>query len=459
MDLSLRLLDTLSFGGPKEYYSRNYKLSHIFFPNTPEEKTVQWVVAPLSLVRDYGHDDRIGFTESEDILVPRDMHYAEMPFAALYLYFAKMDAQELNEHFGDIMGGRVQTQVREIVLGVTLNLAKDMLRVDEMKDLIHRFRANSDYRSEWEETFTEIIESYNPTHGGALVLLQGQRRSDGHYVATASQKLEAHHHNKHVTRSRIEADLRADFGATAIDSYWVSSVDLGYRSVIKDQKFKNMVPEIVAFLDQIARLEPGTEVKIGRDESRILYTSLEEAMSIRTRRVPYEIIDGTSVGENILKTNKNTAPFIQALALRFRYDLNQELKNVANALETVGERKRLGYDRNLAQLIREEVDKRPALPSPDRTSGDSIVEASLAMTPTEREGAVEELVRAADVLASALTGADEGLMEVGRISRAKALLEGTGVDITSLDQRLEELMSRRYSVLEPVKERKALPAN
>ena len=369
MKLELLAINQLrEFEDPTEaHYNRSYKIQ----VDIAGEK-VSYVVCPKTFMREYGQDTNVGFNEGERIYLPKDQNPALAPFFALYFHYSNLQEDELESRFGKgLLENLSQTDINGIILGTVLDLAKDILRPEEMNDMIKRLKKDDNlYFDGKEEIIKDVVKAYLPTDTSSKALAKREEQSLEYYTERFSERIGAHSGNKHIRRSVSLDGMRQAYGSGR-DLFnkagIVSSVPARTR-ILNDEHFRNNLPAIVEYLEQLEGIQKGTQVNLNREESRLMYEVLEGAMETR-KRPAYKIIDGSSPGENLLEATGQTAKFIGSLKLLLLNNVVKDHEEAQKQLKEIPEIvQRVKNEKDLASRVHDVLKTVNLLPNQNAVS-------------------------------------------------------------------------------------------
>ncbi|MBT6774461.1 hypothetical protein HOA91_03755 [Candidatus Woesearchaeota archaeon] len=457
MKLELLPINPLrGFEDPTEaHYKNSYKIQVEI-----AGETVSYVVCPKTFMNNHGRGSRVGFNEGERIYLPKDQNPALAPFFALYFHYSNLQENELESRFGKgLLKDLNPTEINGIILGTVLDLAKDVLRPEEMGDMIKRVKKDDQlYLQGKEDIIQEVVSAYLPATTSTQALAKREEQSLEYYTERFTERIGAHANNKHIRRSKYLDGARQLFGGGR-DIFnkagIVSSVPAGKR-VLDNELFRNNLPTIVEYIKQFENIQKGTRVKLSREESRLIYEILDGAMETR-RRPAYKMVDGSSPGENYLEATGDTAKFMGSLRMFLLENVVEDHQNAQKQLtELSGVVQRVRDEKDLASRVHDVLRTVNLLPdqnigydrnqlTPEATTNAVIPyngRVDLAL-----EEITEDLVEEERHLAEVLTAAPENSQSLRKAIQAQKLLKNLGISTTEVDDRITQINSgRRASV-------------
>ncbi len=419
----------------EKHWNENYK----FEVEIAGEK-IKYVFCPQTFLDRHGNGSKLGYsTDGRDgermIFVAKNLHYAQVPFVALYLFYQGLENGELNKRFGDQVNKFRSIELNEILLGTALGHATEFLRVEEMSGLINRFKEEPSYNLSIREIMLkDIIESYiSGQEVKSIVISDDAGRKL--YTERAAEYAISHHFNKYTRRSRNLSKLvqNTSFGEREFGAY-VVHCEYAYTTIKEDKSLRDNLPAVIKFLDALRELEPGTEVEIGPQESKILYAVVEGREKSRT--VPVLFRPSSEVGKNLIVIRNAAKRDLTALTNRLRYDLEQDRKDVCRMLE--------GIDTIVKRVGEGDTDARTKL----QTVIETYFSGTEALVPVSHQAqAVESMTanlqtRKTD-LEQILTRAPDDVVDLTNALHAKKYLERLGMDTEKVNALISSLVKNR----------------
>ncbi|MBT4824017.1 hypothetical protein HN695_02860 [Candidatus Woesearchaeota archaeon] len=427
---------------------------------------LKYKLAPNTFLDAHGNESGIGFDSGDAIFVPKNMHTAIQPIAALYLTFNSMGRLDLEDRFGKTtIEGLNGNEIRNLVLESVLGLAKDYLYPQQMKDLVHRFRSDPEYNNRNENTFREIVDMYDKESKDAGAMIRAEDTRLDHYLEGISAKVGAHQKSQFVKSSRSLHGIMGEIpGLGGILRAFVSSSEPAYSRIISNPEFNEYLPEVIMFLSGLQEHEKGTKIKLGIAESRLMFECYEASIHYRHRE-PFKWEDGNpnvDGQENYMIITGQTNRFLESVVMRLKGKVLDEHKVTVKQLE--GARKIAAQiaagDKEMAAYFLESQEKstgRKELAEAEAAAEKAEVEeiARQALIPytgeTEAEEAVGDLVgqlvQHERSLGYALLGAPRDRMDLRDAVRAKELLQRLGLNPEEVEAKIDDLLAERSASL------------
>ncbi len=322
MKLSLRL-EPIGKNPVEEFYRKNYK-----FEVEVNGEKIRYVFCSNPFLNKYGDGSNLGFVEDDMIFISKGLHYAQVPFVALYLYYKSLSSNELSQKIGEDTANITSSESQEALIKATLDQASDYLRREEISNLVERFRNepynNLPIRESMLKDFMGLDRS--PKDSEDLIKYEGDKTK--FYVERVNDFLKAHHNNKHIARSRaieMSEELRDSFSELVIKS------ERPYQYLINDPVYKNNLIGVIEFINQLENLECGTRLTIGREESRLCYSLIEHL----DKNLPIKFIETEEINteSNVIEIGKRAKPFFSSLRKRLEFNLLEEHRQMELALQ------------------------------------------------------------------------------------------------------------------------------
>ncbi len=445
--MKLRLVQKLSLEGfidPIEaHYNNSYKI-----PVEIAGETIEYVVCPKTFMGKYGNDTKVGFREDFHdgcgIFLPKDQHPALAPFFALYLHYSGLTDKELEQRFGEgSLSDLDHIETEALLLGTVLDLAKDVLRPGEMNDLITRLKKDELYTQKNEAVVQEVVNSYLPATSSPAALVAREEQSLEFYVDRVSARVRAHWGNKHIRRSR-SLDSIQKFVNRDIGRAWIVSSVPAHRRVMENEDYRNNLPQIVTYLEQLETIKVGEAVTLNREESSLMYNIYDAAMESR-KSEPFKFIDGND-GENFLEATGQTVRFLGSLKTLFLKKIADDYEQAERQLAKLPQivKKVIAGDDDLTSRVHNVLGKMNLLPEIEEESAAALVpyqekvEISWGLGELE-DGLKEEKLSSAHVL----TSAPQELTLLSKALRARELLEALNINTGDVDQKITAINESR----------------
>ncbi len=446
--LELKLISDISREKDNLDPSSVYDGSSKFYAEVDGQR-IPYVRATKKFLEENANESKIGYEYGDEIFVDPTLNPAQLPFAVLMLHYFGAGLDPLRKRLGIDSEQLSSSDIRAIVIAAALTKASEVLRAEDMKDLIDRVRTDSDYDFEvCDPVIGDIVGEYSVTIAnvppGALV--RRVEESLRFYATAYSKFVDAHRNNKYVRASRVAEDLRESYGPN-LNTIDVSYAERAFRAIVGDKRFKGRVADVLTFVSELAKLPPGTELEVGRDESGILYLCQDVFSETKKPMVKF-IGAGSSPQSNKVLLSGHAKAFFTGLRTRLMDSAFTEKKKLEHLLEETTRTAILleAGDEPTLRRVQEQLLIAP------KQSGEPTT--AITLYAQERNAVAEifanltfELNGVTDDLTTIATGGSSRILQLTRKLREIDTNTAKGVSIDDANDAVDALVEEGYNLL------------
>lgn len=394
---------------------------------------VEYQPVPNTFLDIHGYGTRLGFREEGKIFVSKHLHPAQMPVIALYLHLKSLEVKDMEAVLGVTEGtlaGLDSGKIDDIILSSTLEYASDFLRLEEVKDLIKKFKAEPGYAHYERDVLFEEFASHYLSDKSVDALVRRSEQQLQLYTERVHDHIEKFAKSGYNKRmdglQRLVAEYRGMGTLFALDLVKARNV---YREIKESPELKQNIPSIVELLTVLEREHIKKDIEVDAAASRVLY--LCSAAYVDSIKPPVTFINKPTkiVVHNIIQLStygRNT--FIPSLKRLLMQDVIRELDELnqgINGIETVvtgiqqGQRDALSIAANYLRTTQSIPSSQTALAKP----GQIITEIEAT--------AAEPARNYRTTLAFIATGGRPEDIRTYKAGQALKLLESLGIHVSA----------------------------